>query len=85
MDGIPLDLIDGGSTIAILVFLLIGFVTDRVVSGKRLREEKQEKREALEIVKGYGATLEKLLVGTETTNQLLRSLPHPTDKDGERK
>lgn len=81
MDGIPLTLIDGGSTVALLVLLLVGFVSDRIVSGRRLREERQEKKEALDLVKSYGDTLEKLLVGSETTNQILRSLPHPTDRE----
>lgn len=87
MDGIaPLTLLDGGTTIAILIFLVVGFISDRIVSGKRLREERaerdrerDEKLQALEIVKGYGGMLESLLVHAETSNQILRSLPHPSD------
>lgn len=82
MDGISFgQLVNDTSAYALLVAFAIAMLTDKVVSGKRLREERQEKREALDIVKGYGATLEKLLAGTETIEQMLRSLPHPSDKE----
>lgn len=85
MDSLPsLNLVDGASTVALLVFLVVAFVRDMIVSGKRHREdmaqERLEKREALDMVKAYGSTLEKLLTHAETTNAILRSLPHPSTR-----
>lgn len=65
-----LDLLSGAGTLGFAVLAIYAFLTERIVPGSRLEEQRQEKKEALDLLRASIASMDRLSDAVEARNRL---------------
>ena len=65
-----LQLINAGGTVALLILVVYGFLTERIVPRGRLEDQRAQTREAMDLARAANAAISRLSDAVEARNQL---------------